>query len=278
MITRCQPLLGTFVEITAPAGMEAAVGAAFAAVRHVHDHMSFHEPDSDLARICRAEPGEVVAVDHTTIVVLRQAAALYLATDGLFDVTVARELVAAGLLPRLGIPDLRRFTGTTADIEILGDTQLRCRRRLLVDLGGIAKGYAVDRATECLISAGAGEGLVNAGGDMRLFGPRPWPVQLRGADGSLGGTVMLVNCAVASSANLQFRRQYRGRTITPHFGRHRQPVLADTAITVVAGHCLIADAMTKIAMIDPDLANKLLLAHRGYVMPRAAQQMSRAAA
>lgn len=266
MITRCRPLLGTFVEITVPIGAGDAIEAAFETIRHVHHRMSFHEPGSDLARLRAATPGDVVAVDRETIIVLRMAIAFHEATGRLFEVAVGRELVRGGFLPRTGIGHLGRFPGNSADIEIVDDLHVRCRRRLLIDLGGIAKGHAVDRAVETLIAAGVDAGLVNAGGDLRMFGDRDWQVHLREADGAIDTVVMLRNCAIASSANLHDRRRHKGRTVSPHHGRDREPVLAGQRISVIADSCLVADAMTKVAMVDPDLADDILAAHRGHVL------------
>ena len=266
MITRCRPLLGTFVEITVPIGAGDAIEAAFDAIRHVHHHMSFHEPSSDLGLLRAAMPGDVVAVDRETIAVLRMAIAFHQVTGGLLEVAVGRELVRSGFLPRKDIGRLSRFPGDTADIEIVDDRHVRCKRRLLIDLGGIAKGHAVDRAVKTLIAAGIDAGLVNAGGDLRMFGYRNWQIYLREAGGAIDHMVVLQNCAIASSANLHNRRRHSGRTVGPHYGRAREPVLTDQRITVVADSCLVADAMTKVAMVDPELADNVLAAHRGHVL------------
>ncbi|MDE2623678.1 MAG: FAD:protein FMN transferase [Betaproteobacteria bacterium] len=263
---RCQPLLGTLVEVSVPAASAAAVDAAFAAIRHVHQHMSFHEQDSDLWRLRVQPAGASVAVDPQTVDVLRLARELHSTSGGLFDVTVGRELVGSGFLPRAGIADLRDFPGGMADLEIVDEEHVRCQRPMLIDLGGIAKGYAVDRAVEALKGHGLSEGLVNAGGDLRMFGGRPWPIALRQADGRIGRSVMLADCALASSANLLDRRRWRGRDWTPHLDGSHRPVVAPGSIHVVADRCSIADAMTKVAMSDPELAGRLLAAHRGYLL------------
>lgn len=265
MITRCRPLLGTLVEITVPDASAHAVDAAFDIIAHIHARMSFHERASDLARLRTARAGETVAVAPETVIVLRQAIAFHDASDGIFDVAVGRALVRGGFLPREGV-HLRQFPGTTSDIEILDNRNLRCRRPMLIDLGGIAKGHAVDRAVEALASQGVREGLVNAGGDLRMFGDRDWTVQLRDADNLVRSAITARNCAIASSANLLERKKVRGRDHSPHIGRNGTPVLADRRVTVSAARCIVADAMTKVAMVDPDLANDILAAHNGSVL------------
>ncbi len=266
MITRCRPLLGTFVEITVPAGHEAAADHAFAAVEHVHRAMSFHEAGSDLARLRAATPGEAIEADAETVRVLRLALDLYHATGGLFDVTTGRQLVRAGFLPRDGIVRLAAFPGTSADIEVVDDHLIRLARRVLIDLGGIAKGHAVDLAVEALADAGVAEGLVNAGGDLRVFGDRAWPIALRDADNVVRHAVQARDCAMASSANLMNRRRYRGQEQSPHIGRGGRPVFAADRVTVVAPVCALADVMTKVAMADPELAGQVLATYGGSLL------------
>lgn len=266
LITRCQPWLGTYVEISVAETDMGAVEAAFRAIAHIHARMSFHSTDSDPARLRSARPGEAVRVDEETVSVLRMAITLHEATDGLFDVAVGRALVRGRFLPREGITHLSRYTGTTTDIEILDDWHVRCRKRLLIDLGGIAKGHAVDRAVAALQAADVQSGLVNAGGDLRAFGDRDWQVQLRDADDVVRHGLAIRNCAMASSANLHDRRRVQGVPLSPHIGRDGTPSLVDHRVTVLAEQCVIADAMTKVAMADMDLADRILAKHNGYVL------------
>lgn len=266
MLTRCRPLLGTFVEVTAPEEAASAIDAAFAAVARIQALMSFHDEGSDLARLRWASAGEAVTVAPETVQVLRIACDLYRASGGLFDVTVGRELVRGGFLPRPRGVGRTASRGTGADIEILDEEHVRCARPLLIDLGGIAKGYAVDRAVAAMLRAGAAQGLVNAGGDLRMFGDRPWPVALRDADGGVRREIQLADCAVATSANRGNRRRRWGRVFTPHIGFDRKPMVCKERVTVVAGECVTADAMTKIAMADRELARRLLADRGGHML------------
>jgi thiamine biosynthesis lipoprotein len=266
LVVRCRPLLGTFVEITVPAGFATEIDTAFAAIGHVHACMSFHEDASDLAAIRRAAPGQTIVVDRETVQVLRVAITLYEATDGLFDVAIGRHLVDWGFLPNAGITSLTQYDGSTADIMIEDDTSIRLSRRMVVDLGGIAKGFAVDRAVEALAERGVPFGLVNAGGDLRAFGPKDWPIGLRDADGVVRSTLPIRQAALASSANLQDQRTSSGIILVPHIGRNGRPVHTNYRVTTIAERCVIADAVTKVAMVDLDLADKLLTDFNGRVL------------
>ena len=267
---RCRPLLGTFVEIAVPRAFEQAINTAFDAVRHVHERMSFHEESSDLATMRRAAAGHPVTVANETIAVLAAAIEFHRLSDGIFDVSVGRHLVAAGFLPRPPAVDLRRITGTTADLEIVEDRQVVCNKPMLIDLGGIAKGYAVDRATAVLRSLGVPHGIVNAGGDLRAFGRDTQIVHLRGADGRIDGVVALTDSAMASSSNRHLRRTGRGRERSPHLDGRGRSILASDAITVIAPDCMTADAMTKIVLADPPMGRVLLARLGGTIVERAA--------
>lgn len=121
MITRCQPLLGTLAEVTVPDEAAAALAPAFGPIAHVHSRMSFHEP-SYLAKLLAAMPGQTVAVSRETVAVLSTALDLYDATDGLFDVTIGRQLV-------------RTFEPVQADQRgycILDDIHVRIGQRVLI--------------------------------------------------------------------------------------------------------------------------------------------------
>ena len=256
MIRRARPWLGTIVEIACdnPSALE----AGFAAIAHVHKRMSFHEAGSDLAVLRIAKPGDAVHVDAETVRVVRLALDLHGASGGLFDVTVGRQLVSAKFLPRTTAHRLAYYSGTSADIEIVDDTHVMCHRPMLIDLGGIAKGHAVDLAVAAVQAAGATQGIVNAGGDLRVFGSRAETIWLRRADGQLGSSLEASNVAVASSSNLLFRRSLRGESHSPHIGYGRKAMLTGDAVTVTAPTCAFADAMTKVAMADSALAIRLL--------------------
>ena len=270
MVTRCRPLLGTFVEITVPDGTETEfVDRAFATIAHIHEHMSFHSENSDIAKLRNAPPGRLVKVHADTVAVLRRAAGLHRETGGLFDETIGAELVHSGFLPAPSGFARGQIDGTADDIELVDDCHIRCHRRVLIDLGGIAKGYAVDRAIAILVAGGVPEGLVNAGGDMRMFGERFWDVALRDADNSVRSAIQLGNCAVASSANLRHRRRRLMRRVTPHIGRGRRSVLAAGRVSVIADDCTTADAMTKVALVDRTLAECLLRDKGGRLLSQA---------
>lgn len=266
MLTRCQPLLGTLVEITVPEATAGAIDGAFAAIAQVQARMSFHAADSDLAMLRKARPGEALEVAPATIEVLRIALELYRETNGLFDVTVGRELVRGGFLPQPEGLRASLCSGTSADIEIIDERRVRCHQPMLIDLGGIAKGFAVDRAVAALQATGVSEGLVNAGGDLRMFGARDWTVGLRDGDGTVRERIALANCAIASSANMGSANRRSGRLRTPHIGAGRAAIAAPARVSVIAARCVIADALTKVAIAAPASAQRIAVSYGARIL------------
>jgi len=249
---RMRPSLGTLVELRVE-GLDAARAAraceqAFAEIAAIHRLMSFHEPGSDLGRLHRASVGKPVRVDARTYDVLDQALCIAAATQGRFDPTVAAQQVATGLLPRPESASLPDPAARWHDIELGGRCSVRLARPLWIDLGGIAKGYAVDRAADILVAAGATQVCVNAGGDIRVAGPRIETINLRAHAGIVTLPALeIADAAVATSAGPFHGAD--GRVAAIHVnGCTRRPVGARRVVTVVAPRCVVADALTKVVM------------------------------
>jgi FAD:protein FMN transferase len=257
-IRRARPLLGTFVEIAVDGqtfdAAEAAVEAAFAAIATVHRLMSFHEADSDVSRLNRGAALGAVRVHDWTYQVLEAARDLHRRSGGMFDISVAPALQRLGLLPGASpSPRLPSDPGGAHDrIQLLPENRVRSADpSVKIDLGGIAKGFAVDRAVEALLGRGIAEGLVNAGGDLRVFGPRSQAVDIRDPrqpDRALY-RVALRDAALASSA----ARFDPVRSHSALFSGVIDPATAMPArsiigATVCAPSCVIADALTKVVM------------------------------
>jgi thiamine biosynthesis lipoprotein len=266
-LRRAKPLLGTFVEIelagAAKPEMNAAIDAAFDAVARVHRLMSFHERDSDVSRLNRDAYVGPVGVDAWTFEVLEAAVEMHQRSNGIFDVAVAPVLQALGLLPNLrGDAPIAGAAQAFDAIELRDGQTVRFRHAdVRIDLGGIAKGFAVDRALGVLRGSGATSGLVNAGGDLAVFGPEPQIAHIRHPRDPRGlvCSVEIVNEALASTARRfdPFRavRAMDSAIIDPG---NRKPARGIEGTTVRAHSCMIADALTKIVMIAGTEATGLL--------------------
>lgn len=174
MVRRCRLLLGTLVEVTAD--REQALEAAFAAIGLVHQLMSAHEPESDVSRINRFAHVGPVKVHEWTMRVLEKASFWSKQSEGAFDIVRAGKwAIEHAMLPtHPGQPAVEAAHWTW--LELQGGA-VRLHKPGCIDLGGIAKGFAVDRAIFALREAGATRALVNAGGDMAGFGQN-WVAQI----------------------------------------------------------------------------------------------------
>lgn len=266
-IRRARPLLGTFVEIevagAARSEMNAAVDAAFDAIALVHRLMSFHEPESDVSRLNREAGASPTRVHAWTFQVLEAAIEMHSRSGGVFDIAVAPALQAMGWLPSSnGDPTIVPGARFADAIELLPENMVRLRPAgVTIDLGGIAKGFAVDLAVDALRGAGVSSGLVNAGGDLRAFGQEPHSVYLRHPrDPSRSiGCIEVADQALASTARrfdlVDGSDHGSSEVIDPSTLR---PASLIDGVTVRAPSCMIADALTKIVMISGTNAVELL--------------------
>jgi len=188
----------------------------------VEQAMHPRRPGSDLARINSGVLHNPIGLHPDTWRVLRLAQRLHDLTDGVFD------------------PCLPAQPGSLRDVELGAEPMLVCHAAVEIDLGGIAKGYAVDRAVEKLIEHGCRTGLVNAGGDLRVFGEREEPILLREADAGFR-QVTLENSALAVSDVDATDRpaEHQG-----YYTRNGEPTVRRYA-AVIAKDAATADALTK---------------------------------
>jgi thiamine biosynthesis lipoprotein len=266
-IRRARSLLGTFVEIEVAgaqvADMQPAVDAAFQAIADVHRLMSFHEPDSDVSRLNREAGLRPIGVDAWTFEVLEAAVEMHRRSNGIFDVTVAPVLQTMGLLPRLnGDAPTATETRSFDAIELLPEQSVRFRHAgVRIDLGGIAKGFAVDRALQVLREFGIPRGLVNAGGDLAVFGSDPQTIHIRHPRDPrhVICSVEVSDEALATSARrfdpFQSADTTGSAIIDPAVGK---PAHTADGTTVRAPSGMVADALTKIVMISGTDALALL--------------------
>ncbi|WP_024973228.1 FAD:protein FMN transferase [Ralstonia pickettii] len=260
MIRRSKPLLGTFVEVRIddvyPQDCahlaETAIAAAFSVIEQAEALMSFQRSDSDLSRLHAASVGEAVRVHPWTMRVLREAQRMHERTGGVFDPTVARMLVAHKILPRPAGPTAE-VDARIADVVTLGENRISKRRALWLDLGGIAKGFAVDMAILSLRRHNVRSGAVSAGGDLRVFGKHAQPIHVRSANapGRLELLGRLTNGAVATSGHY-FAESFGLPPGTESIRSQQiltEAPCAERTVTVIAPRCIWADALTKVAML-----------------------------
>ena len=240
---------------------QSAIHRAFECIRTVAERMSAHDPKSDLGRLYERGISEAVEVHPWTFTVIEAALFIYRLSHGIFDISVGDVLERNRFLPRWHRRGITRAPPAPSDIELLDDFRIRLRRPVRIDLGGIAKGFAVDRAVEVLMEAGAESGCVNAGGDFRIFGPHAELLLLRNPENpyQLVRIGEIQTGAVATSGTYFSRRHRRSGVATPLVdGRTRQSRNFYESITVIASSCMWADALTKVTAMDRQRGVSLL--------------------
>lgn len=264
-LRRARPLLGTIVEIAAvgPAdALSSAIDAAFASIGEIQRLMSFHDAGSDVSRINSAIEGEEVPVDPHTWRVLARALELSRLSDGAFDVTTAAVLARHGFLPHRQAQCPPSPGVVYRDLELGAAYRVKWHRKGWIDLGGIAKGYAVDCAIAALQAADIAGGVVNAGGDLRCFGERQ-PIHVRhpAAPTELISLGWLADGAIATSSGYFAGVTAEGAQIDPLADPQRGVCVAwNASVSVLAADCMTADALTKIVRLAHADAPELLAA------------------
>ena len=280
LVRRAMPVMGTIAELAVvgadPRAAHAAIDAALEELRLVDRVMTRFSAASEVGAANRLAATRPVPVSEATAAVLREALAWAEASDGAFDPCLGRAIrlwdvahrrvppPAGAVRPLAGrrlyaAVDLGAWRGrpvvrfTDADVEL--------------DLGGIAKGWGVDRAVEALRARGVTQALVNVGGDLYALGAAedgaPWRIGIRSpADPRhLAGEVEVRDAAVATSGDyLQYFR-HGGRRyhhlLDPATGAPRATPVH--SVTVVADTCLTADAAaTAVFGMAPARAGALL--------------------
>lgn len=233
-----QLAMGTFVTVRATGQSEidneAAIAAALSAVRELDHSLHPLRLGSDIAAINVASIGSAVPITEETAGLLKLTADVVEASMGVFD------------------PCLPVSEGKFSCLEI-AHSHVVVHKRVSLDLGGIAKGFAVDEALAVLKVHGCTSGSVNVGGEVAAFG-EPERVAARRLDGSLF-TFELANEAIAiTDANTTSRPpEHRG-----YYQRDNEHVRVRDYAAIVAPSAAIADALTKCALyLDTELAGVL---------------------
>ncbi len=221
-------MLGTFVEISVIADSSetghSAIDDAFITMETIGHLMSVHSPTSELSILNRCAHRGPISVSWQTALVIRFSKWLHHHTNGAFDIS----------------------TGTSHDIDCFPQNQVYFRRPLQIDVGGIAKGFAVDQAIATVCRHPISGALVNAGGDIRLCGDWKEAIWLRQTNG-LEKIDHMPKPALATSSP----RTHRD-------GRTRLPVKNLQTISVWASTCLVADALTKVVSVLGELSEPVL--------------------
>jgi len=234
-----------------------AVTAAFDRIGELDEVMSDYQLDSELMQLCERSGGGTVEVSEDLFDVLSRASAVSEATDGAFDVTVGpivrlwREAMRTGCLPDPVELEAARCLVDWRFVVLDSERRTVCLERvgMLLDLGGIGKGYAADEAMCVLREHGHPYALVDVGGDVVLGEAPPggsgWSVSVMTHQSDQSDyTLTLSDCAVATSGDLERFVEIDGvrysHLIDPRTGLG---LANQVAVTVIAPDGTTADAL-----------------------------------
>ena len=264
-----QIVMGTFARVVVIAKHQDAgrkcIRAAIEEIHKVDELMSDYKSDSDIGRVNKKAAEGPVPVSESTFEVLARSIAFSKLTDGAFDITVGplmdlfREAEKGATAPtqeqiaqvksKVGFEKLKLVSqNRTVQFAVEG---------MRLDLGGIAKGYAIDKAIEAAQDAGALGGMVDIGGDIRCFGSPPegrehWLIAVQDPNATVPETtgdgllmkLKITDAAVATSGDYQQFVMIEG-TRHSHIMNRRTGTSAEglSSVTIIAASATDADAL-----------------------------------
>ena len=267
-----QILMGVPVKVLVYAADEslanAAVHAAFDRIRQLNLIFSDYDDDSEISRLCRTSgPGRPIHVSAELAFVLADALQLAHRSEGAFDVTVGPYVnLWRFARSQRKLPDPARLAKARLAVgypKMLLDPEHHTVKLLApnmrLDLGGIAKGYAVAQALLTLRRCGIANALISGGGDMAVSGPPPgkagWRIQLPPLDASNAPParyVLLSNAGISTSGDLFQRLEINGRRYSHIIDPRTGMALTDhSLVTVIAPDDFTADGLTKVMSVLP---------------------------
>jgi thiamine biosynthesis lipoprotein len=261
-IVRTAKAMGTIIQVTFWSDDEAAVASGASAVfdefERIDKLMTTWLDDSDVSKINAAAGGKAVEVSAEVIEVIERAQEVAKATDGAFDITVG---AFKGLwkfdhdmdrtLPSAEDVAERKKLVNWKDVVVdAGNRTVRLKKKgMAITLGGIAKGYAVDRAMKLLHEAGFVDFILQAGGDMYVSGKKGsdnWVVGIRdprGARDAVFALAKLENRTFSTSGD--YERGFVKDGVRYHHildPKTGEPARRCRSVTVMALDAFTADA------------------------------------
>ena len=269
-LKQTEMIMGTLVEITVIPANEKAIREAFEALKKVDALMSTYKEDSEISILNREGKAQI---SEETLEVIEDAIKFSNLTDGAFDIT-CRPLINLWKKAKK-----EEKVPTEEEIEeaislvgyqriILEGNQIRVEKEgMQIDLGGIAKGYAVDKAIEALKKNSIKRALVNAGGDLYALGTDPqgekWQIGVQDPreEDKIIDIMKVKDKAVATSGD--YRRYFTlegkrfSHIVNPKTGLTVQDV--PMSVTIIGPDATTTDALsTGVFVLGPEEGMKLI--------------------
>lgn len=255
-----QVAMGTIIEITLIGDDEEAANKAvlqaFQEIKRIETLMSPWLDSSDVTRINRSAGKAWLKVSPETMEVIKKAQEISELSEGGFDITIGpltelwREARKKKIPP--SIEEVKEKLGLVNFKNIETDQKGKVflkKKGMAIDLGGIAKGYAVDRAFELLKSLGYRNLIINAGGDLRVGGLKnnqPWSIGIQNPRESqkLLARISVSDMAVVTSGDYERFFNYESKRYHHIFNpKDGFPTDDCQSVTVLCKEGMIADAL-----------------------------------
>jgi len=261
-------VMGTYAELMLSEKNEvkaaAACASAWKEIGRLEKMFSFHDPESELSRINAEADKHPVRMSDEMAEVMNKALWANRVSDGTFDVTVGTLSKLYGFYreSKKRVPSDSEIQTALTHIGSRyliynpdDQTIVYKKKGLVVDLGGLAKGYVVDKAVAILKGEGIRSGMVNIGGNMYGFGDTTWKIGIQHPreSGAILDTILLKNQGVATSGDYErffitnhlrvhhiFNPQ-TGRSATRHIG-----------VTILASSAFLADIFSTSLFISEE--------------------------
>jgi thiamine biosynthesis lipoprotein len=242
------------------------IDQTFDLMRKLEGETSVHVDTSEVASIVQNAGRNPVNVSEETIWILKKSQKISEQTNGTFDITIGliKELWGFDRVP-FQIPDSGEIQKLLAhvnyqDVMIKDSTVMLRASPMRIDLGGIAKGYIIDRAVTFLKEKGMQSGIVEAGGDLRIWGNHPnrdkWKIGIKHPrkPNALIGVLNTTAISVATSGDYERFFMKDGKRyhhlLNPKTG---YPASDCISVTIVSENALLADAYaTSVFILGPE--------------------------
>ena len=277
MVKRAQMHMGTLVTLTAVAPSEEAaqraVTAGFQEIHRLEGILSTWIASSDLSRVNAAAGREPVRVAPEAFHLVKRSLELAQVTEGGFNIAVGPAVELWSVTERAHIPtgdELARLK-PLADLSLVrlderAGTIFLARHGMRIDVGGIGKGYAADRAVEVMREAGASAGVAAISGDIKTFGHMPAGQRFRFGirhprePGVVLATLDMENEAISTAGD--YERYFERDGVRYHHildPQTLQPARLCQSVTVVAAEGTLADGLdTGLFVMGPERAMALV--------------------
>ena len=266
-------MMGTIIEVTSP--HKEAAGVVFDELERLERLLSKYKPESEVSQLNKLGK---LKVSPETFYILKKSKEIWQLSSGAFDVTVAPLVDLWGFTNKnFTVPADEKIKNI---LNLIGSDKILLQNNenvvvfkfpgMKIDLGAIAKGYAVDCAVKKLKEKGIDSCLINAGGQVYCLGKKfglPWKVAIKGARGKgLAGFLELTDRSVATSGDyeqyfIKDNKRY-AHILNPETGYPADSGIM--AVTVIAPDGLTSDALaTAIFVLGKDKGEKLANKFKG---------------